>query len=252
MKNIFQITSILTLASALTFTSCKKDKAEDPAPSTEQNLTMHIHSNVGEHEANYDSTFETVSGRKFTIADYRMYISHIVLIKNDGSELPVTGKVILTNPESDEYSLGKVPVGNYKGFRFLLGLDSLTNHSDASVYPADNPLSIQTPSIYWSWNSGYIFWKVEGKVDTTAAQNGPVDVDYVYHIGLDENKRTIDFSNSSFSIVSGTDQYIHLEFDLLEALSNVNMTTDLITHSMDYPAIATTIADSWQAAFHLE
>ena len=252
MKTKFHL-YILSLAVAIfSISGCKKDKADEPIASMEQNLALHIHSNVGIHEANFDSTFQTASGRNFTIEDYRMYVSDIVLIKNEGSEFPITGKVILTNPETDEYDLGKVPVGNYRGFRFQIGLDSLVNHADPSVYPATDPLSVQTPSIHWSWNSGYIFWKVEGKVDTTIAQNGPVNVDYLYHIGTDAMKRPIDFSTDGFSVISGQDQIVHLEFDLLEALSNVDMTNELITHTMDNPSIAVKIADNWQAAFSVE
>ena len=252
MKNIFRLSAVIFTLTVLSFTACKKDTAEEPTPSTEQNLSFHLHSKVGTHEANYDSTFLTASGRQFTVTDYRMYISNIVLIKNDGSELPITGKVLLTNPETEEYSLGMVPVGNYKGFKFILGLDSTTNHSDPSTYASSDPLSVQTPSIHWSWNSGYIFWKVEGKVDTTVAQNGPVVVDYFYHIGMDSFKRNIDFSTEAFSVVSGQDQLVHLAFNLNEALSNVDMTSELMTHTMDNLPLATKIANNWQAAFSVE
>jgi hypothetical protein len=40
-----------------------------------------------------------------------------------------------------------VPVGNYKGFKFTVGLDSATNHKDPTLYSASNPLII-TKSIY--------------------------------------------------------------------------------------------------------
>ena len=154
--------------------------------------------------------------------------------------------------EIDEYELGMVPVGNYKGFRFIVGLDSTINHSDPSTFPSSNPLSVQTPSIHWSWNSGYIFWKVEGKVDTTVAQTGPVNVDYLYHIGMDEFKRTIDFSTDAFSVNSGQDQVIHLNFDLAAALINVDMTSELMTHTMDDMMLATKIANNRQSAFEVE
>ncbi|MFZ7115624.1 MAG: MbnP family protein [Bacteroidota bacterium] len=252
MKKIFSATAIILACTTLLFTSCKKDKSEEPTPSTEQNLTMHLHSNVGTHAANFDSIFTNNAGQRYTIDDYRMYISNIVLIKSDGSELPVSGKVFLTNPESDEYDLGMVPVGNYKGFKFLLGLDSAINHSDPSTYPSSSPLSVQTPSIHWSWSSGYIFWKVEGKVDTTVAQSGPIDVDFLYHIGMDQFSRTIDFSTEAFSVVSGQDQLIHLNFDLNAALSNVDMTSELMTHTMDDMMLATKIANNWQSAFEVE
>ena len=57
MKKLFSIAAITLACTTLLFTSCKKDKSEEPTPSTEQNLTMHLHSNVGTHTANYDPTF---------------------------------------------------------------------------------------------------------------------------------------------------------------------------------------------------
>lgn len=252
MKKLYSFAVIAMACTTVLFTSCKKDKAEEPTPSTEQNLTLHLHSNAGAHEANFDSIFVNSANQRYTIADYRMYISNIVLIKNDGSEFPITGKVFLTNPETDEYDLGMVPVGNYKGFKFQVGLDSAINHSDPSIYPSSSPLSVQTPSIHWTWNSGYIFWKVEGKVDTTVAQTGPINVDFLYHIGMDDLKRPIDFTTDAFSVLSGQDQLIHVEFDLNAALSNVDMTTELMTHTMDNMMLATKIADNWQSAFSVE
>ncbi|MBL0102575.1 MAG: hypothetical protein IPP51_01650 [Bacteroidetes bacterium] len=247
-KNIYYF--ILILVTITTVSSCKKD-TETPA-STEETLSFHLHRNVGTADGIYDSLYQTASGRKFNITDYRFYISNIVLIKGDGSLYPLTGKVILAGPSAMEYELQKVPVGNYKGFTFMMGLDSITNHSDPTTFGAGSPLAVQTPSIHWDWNSGYIFFKVEGKVDTTAAANGSADFDYLYHIGMDDLKRTIDFSTNAFSVVSGSPHELHIEFDLLEALSNVDMRTENMTHTMDNFPLATKIADNWQAAWSAE
>ncbi|MFN8166405.1 MAG: MbnP family protein [Bacteroidia bacterium] len=249
MKNNIIRTAIISFITISMFSSCKKD--ETPV-STEEMLSFHLHRNIGTAEAQYGVEYQTAGGRKFTVEDYRFYISNIVLIKQDGSTYPLTGKVILAGPASMEYELGKVPVGNYKGFTFMMGLDSATNHTDPAIYSSGNPLSVQTPSIHWDWNSGYIFFKVEGKVDTTLAANGTADYDYLYHIGMDDLKRTIDFSTGAFSVTSGSSQEIHLEFDLLEALSNVDMRTENLTHTMDNFPLADKIANNWQSAWSLE
>jgi len=229
------------------FTGCKDDEGNE----TEM-LHLHLHTMVGAVAANYTATFQNASGRKFNIADFRYYISNIALIKQDGSEYPITGKVLLADPATHEYELGAVPVGSYKGFKFFLGLDSLTNHSDPTTYAAGNPLAIQTPGIHWSWNSGYIFMKVEGFVDTTLAANGTPDYEYFYHIGMDMLKRTIDFSNKGFAVESGKDNELVMEFDLLDMLNNVDMRTENQTHTMDNMMLAQKIANNWQSAFSVE
>lgn len=247
---------LLTVVTGLLFSGCKKDDDDEttpaPTPNAVQRFGFHMHSMVGSSAAAYGTTFTDNSGRKFNLADFRFYISNVVLIKDDGSEYPFTNKVILVNPTTNEYDLGDAPVGSYKGFKFILGLDSATNHSDPTIYPASNPLSIQSPSIHWTWNSGYIFMKVEGQVDTTLANTGTPNYDFFYHIGMDMFKRNIDFSTEAFTIVSGSDKEIGLEFDLLEMLSNVDMRTENETHTMNNMPLATKIADNWSSAFTIE
>ena len=45
---------------------------------------------------------------------------------------------------------------------------------------------------------------------------------------------------------------IHLNFDLAAALINVDMTSELMTHTMDDMMLATKIANNWQSAFEVE
>ncbi|MBK7553716.1 MAG: hypothetical protein IPI55_03680 [Flavobacteriales bacterium] len=55
--------------------------------------------------------------------------------------------------------------GHLHTMDFILGLDSVTNHSDPALVAADHPLSISN-NMHWSWSQGYIFLKVEGKFDS--------------------------------------------------------------------------------------
>ena len=245
----------LLMATSVFLISCKKDKedaAETTPESTEQNLTFHLHTQVGNQLANYSTTYTQASGRKFILSDFRYYLSNIVLIKEDGSELPLSGKVILAKPSVQDYSLGAVPVGNYKGFRFIVGLDSVTNHKDPTTYAAGNPLAIQTPTMHWSWSSGYLFFKVEGMCDTTAAANGAANYPFFFHIGMDGYKRNINYNSNAFSVLSGQDKEIALVFDLQKVLLNVNLRTENATHTKDNMMLASKIANNFATAMSVE
>ncbi len=248
-----KITLLALLFSGTIFTACNKDE-DDPAPtpSTEQMLSFHLHTNVGNQKAHFDSVYTDAMGRKFNMTDFRYYLSNIILIKSDNSEYPLTGKVLLVSPQENEYSLMKVPVGDYKGFKFTLGLDSMTNHSDPAVYASTDPLAIQTPSMHWAWNSGYLFLKMEGNCDTTIAANGNANYPYLFHCGLDENKRIIDFTTDPFTITTGQDYEIGIIFNILDVLNNVDLRTENATHTMDNLPLATKIMDNASLVFVLE
>ncbi len=251
MKNNFRLLGVLLLLSAtIAFTGCETD--EEPMPNATQKLSFHVHTNVGSQEADYVSTFTDASGRKFTISDFRYYLSNIVLIKSDGSELPLSDLVLLVSPLENDYELMDVPVGDYKGMKLLFGLDSATNHLDPATYPAGNPLAIQTPGIHWDWNSGYIFMKMEGLCDTTLSGSGNADFPFFYHVGMDELKRSIDMTNEPFSVVSGTDKEVVLELDILDVLQNVDMRTENETHTFNNMPLASKIADNFQTSLVME
>src|SRR5690606_18867037 len=81
--------------------------------------------------------------------------------------------------------LGKVNPGHLHLFKFDIGIDSTTNKT---VQPIDfeegEALGIQNPNMHWSWNSGYIFYKFEGEIDTDG--DNVADTTFGYHIGLND------------------------------------------------------------------
>lgn len=186
----------------------------------------------------------------------RFYMSNIRLIKSDGSEYPLTGQYQLIDLSKSHFHLGEVPVGDYKGLKFSVGLDSATNHMDPTVYPSTNPLAMQSPNMHWSWNSGYIFMMVEGSCDTTVANTdvltlGQYSHSMFYHLGMDMLLRNVDLSNSAFSIVSGTDKYVSIQMDMNEFFTGVDLKTENQTHTMDNMMVATKTANNISTMFSI-
>ena len=67
-----------------------------------------------------------------------------------------------------------VPDGEYTGISFIIGVDSLHNCSGAQAGALD-PVN----AMFWTWNTGYIFLKLEGK---SPASKSPGNI-FEYHIG---------------------------------------------------------------------
>ncbi len=135
------------------------------------------------------------------IDELRFYISKIELVQ--------TNKVIFS--EANSYHLLdfgvdssltislKIPKGlNFSSLRFQLGIDSLTNVSGAMGGHLD-----PTMGMYWTWQSGYINFKLEGKSNLCLARNNQ----FIFHVGgyaLEENslqKIELPFKKNSSTIV---------------------------------------------------
>jgi hypothetical protein len=245
MKKVLYSLSIIALVVSLN--SCKK---EDAGPSN-QTLKLHVHNVVGSDVLNYSNTFTTSTGQRFTLSEFRYYVSGISLLKNDGTKLPITGKYFLVSPSVSDYDLGSVPVGDYKGLEFSVGIDSAANHSDPATYEPTNPLAIQTPAIHWSWNSGYIFVKLEGKCDTTVGNNGALDQDLIYHLGLDASLRTVTL-NTSFTVSKDNAKSLTMVADLRKYLTGANFRTVNETHTFDNLPFATQLANNISSMFSIQ
>ncbi|MCU0404310.1 MAG: hypothetical protein MUE99_07150 [Chitinophagaceae bacterium] len=118
----------------------------------------------------------TPFGEPVTISNFQYYLSRIELINAGGNivRLPVEYYLISERNEASKSVNLRVPAGTYRGIRMLLGVDSTRNVSgvqEGALDPANG--------MFWSWNTGYIFAKLEGKspVSTAPLQN------VTYHIG---------------------------------------------------------------------
>jgi len=118
----------------------------------------------------------------FTLLNY--FISNISLIRTDGS--------IYIVPQDSSYFLAKedvpasksieltVPKGKYQSVRFTIGVDSARSTQGADRRQGVLDVGAQARGMYWQWNSGYIFFKMEGK---SPASPDSLKNSFYYHIG---------------------------------------------------------------------
>ena len=181
-----KILGIAALATAL-FTSCKKEST--PQNNEEMtDMTIEFDNIMGGQNLFLNVvTYNNASGEAFTVSLAQYYISNIKLRKADGTEYVVNQDssyfLIKENEPHTRFARFKVPVGNYHQVSFIVGVDSLRSTMDITRRTGVlDPAGGMDDGMYWGWNSGYIFLKLEGTSDMA-----PVDPSghrkYRFHIG---------------------------------------------------------------------
>jgi len=127
------------------------------------------------------------SGESFSVSQLQYFVSNIKLRRTDGKEYTIKQDdsyfLIQENDPATHLLKLKVPAGDYKQLTFVLGVDSLRNTMNISKRTGVlDPASSMDNGMYWSWNSGYIFFKMEG--ESPAAPADPTGSHkFRYHIG---------------------------------------------------------------------
>jgi len=114
-------------------------------------------------------------GESYRISKLKYYISNIKLN---------SAKKIFTEPDSyhlidaaDTASLHfsfYAAANNYNSISFIVGVDSIKNVSGAQTGALD-----PANGMFWTWNSGYVFFKLEGSSPASTIINNRIE----YHIG---------------------------------------------------------------------
>ncbi len=240
------VLSALTLVTLLVIflSSCKP--TDEP---TITNLNIHFYPMVGNDALVYNQEY-TINGRKLKFIKAQFYVSDVSLKKTDNTTSTPEMPYALVEALETNYSFGSVDDGTYSGLEFAVGVDSVANHGDPTQWGVTHPLYVNSLyASYWDWSQGYVFMKLEGYVDTTAAANGTASTGFVYHIGNDEMLRTIALSINK--TIGGNEDAIELNVDYAKLLEDVDLRTELQTHSTANEPLAAKIANKAQEAITL-
>ncbi len=198
MKNNLLWASGWSLVLLLFIQSCKSD----PDPYANNSLTLSFSNKVGSDGVVLGSgNYKNAVGEDFTVTTFSYFISNISLKKADGTvyTYPQDSSYFLireANIDSKKVVLKGVPTGDFTELKFMIGVDSLRNTMDLSrrkgvLDPGDIS---HDDGMYWSWNSGYIFLKLEGNSSKVAA-DATGNQKFRYHIGGFGGYNTKTFNN---------------------------------------------------------
>jgi hypothetical protein len=208
-------------------------------------------------------TYKTSANDPVTISLLQYYISNIQFIKGNGDKYTVPKAssffLVKENIDSSKSIMLNVPDGVYSAITFLVGVDSLTStlgieEREGVLDPGKDMAASE--SMYWTWNSGYIFFKMEGNSPAIPADKTGFR-EFEYHIGgyggynsptINNIRRvTIELPAAGpLRVRSNKTAIVHIRFEALSVFDRLDLKQH--HHLMLTPA-STQIADNYAAGF---
>ncbi len=150
-----------------------------------------------------DSIYSTIFDEKYAVHKLKYYVSDIHFITQKKEK--VIKEVFLIDAAKDNTINLLMPEENIAGIQFLLGVDSLLNCSGAQEGALD-PLN----DMYWTWNSGYVMFKMEGTSNSSPADKQRIEQHIGGYKGAFKTMRMVKLfciKNKEITIVMNLDKY---------------------------------------------
>lgn len=247
---LFTAAAVALLLSA----SCIKDKKIDPVvapqPVDQQKaaVAFDFTAKANNKALIADSAwYSNAAGDSFTITKFNYYITNIKLVREDG--------FVFAEPESYrinrhadgpcKFTVNNLPDGTYNYIEFLVGVDSVRNSSGAQTGALD-----VNQGMYWDWNTGYVFFKLEGNFKT---QISPVPNEFAMHVGTTPyiKKCTFHLGVNTISASKGKQSTVHYNVNIDEIFNNpVKLDFDTY-HAVSGGRQAGTIAENYKDMFSI-
>ncbi|GAB3999786.1 hypothetical protein GCM10028807_51010 [Spirosoma daeguense] len=212
-----------------------------------------------------DKQFTTPNGEQFTITRLQYYVSNIRFVRKDGSEYVVPQDesyfLIRENvPATKQIRLNNIPVDTYTAVRFLIGVDSLRSTSDVGLRKGCLDVGGDGKDMYWAWNSGYIFIKLEGTSPQAPVTAQRPNHEFMYHIGLfggmgarqtlnNLRTATVEFSNAMVQVKKGKGIAVGIRADLNQFFGGATSISFAQNPVVMASPFSQKIADNYQSMF---
>lgn len=234
MKNIFY----LFLASfIICFVSCKDDEAVPSAKTATVEVNF-IAEDDDDALAMYENITYPETDNAMRFKKIQFYVSNLVLLKSgteDATELSEIELVDFSNLDTEDaaergvaYAYSDIPLGEYSGIRFGLGVARDLNVANNGAYAPSDPLGQN----WWAGWESFIFSKFEGNVSTDGddSYDGENDIVFTLHTGGNDAYRIVTLTESF--IVSESDNIIKIEIDTEKIFKAED---DTVYNIIEYP-----------------
>ena len=148
----------------------------------QKNNILSIHHFWNDQKIVLDENYFLQNQESISIQTLKYYISSIQLLKNKKVVWKETKSFHLIDEEdsiSKKIKIAKTPIDiDFDEIVFNIGIDSVTNYRGVQGGDLD-----PTNGMYWTWQNGYINFKIEGKSTFCKTRNNA----FQFHIGGYEN-----------------------------------------------------------------
>lgn len=156
--------------------ACKKENSEE-SPSMAW-IAIRFHPTINRDDIQLNTNYTNIYSENFTFTTFRFYTGQYQLkARSQGTSQQVSGGrywlADLKEPSTMSVEASLLP-GSYNQLNFLLGVDSARNVSGVKAGDLD-----PVQGMFWTWNSGYIYFKFEGNATVSPEPNGKFE----YHFG---------------------------------------------------------------------
>lgn len=208
---------------------CKKSKLASSA-----DLTISINNVANGNPISIGTLNNTNAlGSTFSVDMLKYYLSNMVLVSDAGTTFSLNNYdlIDIADPTSMLIKGSAIPNGNYTKLKFALGIDSMRNHTGAQDGDLD-PLY----GMIWTWSTGYIFLKHEGRFIKTDL----TESNLLFHLGTDRAYTMLEIPINLK--VEGVNKKLFIDFDIAKMynspaldfnVTNINQSTT----AADFPWI---------------
>lgn len=258
MTNKFFSFALIALVFSLAFSSCKKE--DEINPNDKNSLFVNFENKVGASALTLGTAYTNGSGEDFTVTTLNYFVSNVSLKKEDGTTVSFPNQYFLIR-QSDASTwapeLKDVPAGNYTSITFNVGVDSTKSVSDVSQ--RTGALDVATNGMYWSWNSGYVFFRFEGTSSVVPASSSGAKA-FQLHVGgyggiaatskTANNNRSVTLALPTKATVrNNIAPKLQMYADLAKVFNGTTVLKLATTNSVHSPAAAVPIANNYATMF---
>ena len=253
MKKIILI--LTAVIATFSFTSCTKESIN--AYDGKINLTIDSKVDAVDFKLNQDFT---ISGKTYNFDKLRYWVSNVVLIKSDGTELTVPNSYFLVEETNavgidegytypakkrEDIALSSIPAGDYKGIKLSIGVEQKYNDNLSLQIGELSQMNGMT-NIAWMWRTSYIFLALHGEVTS-----GATTKTFVAETGLNANykTKTIDFAKT-LRVDGDKTANVKVDLNVVSLLSGLDVFSNNVIGG-DTPTQMSTLATNSVTAISL-
>jgi hypothetical protein len=211
MTNQIKFIALFAIASIFASSGCTDDVASGT-------LQLKLEETIGQEGITFDQMiYDAAAGHTYSAITLKYYLSRIQIKNKDGALLDLADVIYrdVRDGETQVFSFGEIPNGEYTSLEFVFGLDSVMN--------VDGGLEGTLENINMEWpipgDQGYHYMKFEGKYDVY--NEGEIH-SFNIHLGATEGNQN--YFHVSLPLpplmMNGSNWQIQLGMDLNEWFQN--------------------------------